>query len=172
MRQRPIVQLRDGLVGYCMQPDRPDDCLRPAVATATQIPVEQVPDPRLGQRSEAGDHTEDIARETWERLTAWLNGRGLDLKFHESVPVPLERWIGVVDVGTKPEDEEAAYYRRWGVVAPRGEFQTHCVVMSHDSILLDVAASMWIPSNMRWAMRQWHPTDVKWGISFPSIEKE
>ena len=42
------VRLRPGdEIGYCMGPYPPfDDCLRAAIATAVQHPIEQVPDSR------------------------------------------------------------------------------------------------------------------------------
>jgi len=48
-----VVRLGEGELGYCMNPARLDDCLRPCIATVLQVPVEQVPDPRLDDRHAA-----------------------------------------------------------------------------------------------------------------------
>ena len=45
-----VTRLNDGEIGY--QADGPDDCFRAAVATVTQVPIEQVPDPRLLDRTQ------------------------------------------------------------------------------------------------------------------------
>ena len=95
-RRRPLVQLDDQSTSYTMDPSRRDDCFRAAMATLLQIGVEQVPDPRLDERLEAGEDREQINRESWARLHEWLAGRALRLVFHhEALPVDADRWIGV-----------------------------------------------------------------------------
>lgn len=94
-RYRPNEHLGDGVVGYYADTTRQDDCFRAAIATATQIPIEQVPDLRLHDRLLMGDDPDEINADAWAKIAGWLDGRGLPLVQHEIVPVDRERWIGV-----------------------------------------------------------------------------
>lgn len=167
--QRPVVRLGENEVGYCMDPERTDDCLRPAVATALQVPVEQVPDPRLDQRLARGDDPEEIGRDTWVRLMEWLDRRGLQLSIHRDVPVARERWIGVCPGGV-PTENQVALARLMGFQFRGNPFADHCLVMSHDEILFDPAISLRLPRGVR--TRAWRPSQVAYGLTFDPIQRE
>lgn len=77
----------DGTIGFGSDPARTDDCLRPAIATLTQIAVEEGPDPRLDQRLLVGEHYGDVNREAWGGLIRWAESRGLRINLHETVPL-------------------------------------------------------------------------------------
>jgi hypothetical protein len=110
----PIIELDDGTTGFGSDPARTDDCLRPAIATLTQIPIEDVPDPRLDQRLIVGEDPDVVNHEACMEVFVWAASRGLQLNVHETPPVWRDRWIGLVETG-----------------APC-EFSTHCLVMSYD----------------------------------------
>src|SRR5919112_1774289 len=74
----PIVRLTDGGpdygkppgpdddIGYGMNPNGTgDDCLRAAIATALQHPIERVPDLRLDEQLLAGDDPLDVSLASW-----------------------------------------------------------------------------------------------------------
>jgi hypothetical protein len=112
-----VRQLGNGEIGYCMTPDRHDDCLRPALATVLQVPPGQIPDMRIDERVLNGDSLSDIARDGWAAIDAWLLGFGLEMVFglptrrggrptfpkivyrdeyHVQRVKTIARWIGVV----------------------------------------------------------------------------
>jgi hypothetical protein len=63
---------RDGdEIGYGMHPFRTDDCLRAAIATVTQIPIEQVPDLGLDDCVRRGEDPEEISVNSWGRIEDW-----------------------------------------------------------------------------------------------------
>ena len=165
--QHPVVQLGDDGVGYCMHPTRPDGCLRAALATATQIPVDQVPDARVDQRVHAGEDPEEISRDSWARIVEWLSGRGLRLVIHEAIPVERERWVGVIG-GRVDEAAIAAV----GVESGNADnpFIDHCIVMSHERIVFDPAVSLkpQLPRGMR--LPTWQLSQIEYGISFDPKE--
>jgi hypothetical protein len=165
--RHPVVPLGDGELGYCMDPTRTDDCFRSAIATATQIPVEQVPDPRLDRRLAAGDDPQTIGRETWERLAVWLADRGLRLVFHEAVPVERERWIGVIPWVASPERRSSPPAA--GYIWRDNPFNDHCLVMTYGDIHFDPAVSAKVPPGMR--LPAWRVSDVYYGISFDRQEE-
>jgi hypothetical protein len=142
----PIIELRDGTTGYGSDPARPDDCFRPAIATLTQIPIEEVPDPRLDQRLVVGEDPDVVNREAWEELIRWAAGRGLRINLHDDVPLKRNRWIGMVETG-----------------APC-EFATHCLVLAHGELLFDPGISSRPPPGYRQAT--YTPDDVSLGVTF------
>lgn len=156
---RPITRLENGDIGYACDPMRRDDCFRAAVATATQIHVEQLPDLRLQDRLDAGEDPDEISDESWQRIADWLDGRGLQLVVHKIVPADRERWIGVcVTPGlTRILDE-------------RRQFTDHCLVMSHGTVIFDPAKSVMAPRGTE--VKTWQPADVTYGLSFDPQMKE
>jgi hypothetical protein len=155
----PIVRLtEDGVdwgaapgpgdeIGYGMRPLRLDECLRAAVATATQIPIEQVPDLRLDDRLRRGDRSQDISRDGWSRIETWAGTKGLTLKLWPKTPAQRERWIGVC--------------------AGAGEvFGDHCLVMCHNRVVFDPACSIAPPPGT--ALAAYSPESIVYGLSFES----
>ena len=163
-RGYPVVQLGQDEIGYCMNPARPDSCLSAALATATQIPVEQVPDLKLDKRLQAGEDAETISRESWARIAKWLDSRGLRLVFHDAVPVDRERWVGVIR-GALPDSDVVTQF---GLDLGRANnpFLDHCLVMSHGRVVFDPAISLspQLPSGVR--LPRWRPSQVEYGLSF------
>jgi len=150
----------DDEVGYCMDMWRRDDCLQAAIATACQVPMEQVPDPRLDARKADGEDPDDISRETWYRIAHWAVTRGLSMAFHATVPVARERWIGVI--GWPPRSAPHA--------EPAGDFSDHCLVMSHDQLVFDPSCGVRPPPGF--AMLMFDPADITYGISFDKKESK
>lgn len=163
----PIVRLTDdGIdwgappgpgdeIGYGMHPYRTDDCLRAAIATATQIPIEQVPDLRLDQRLEAGEDPEEIARASWNRLSAWAAVRELTVRFwpKDALPPPRRRWVGVAN------DE-----------GQRGQlaFGDHCPVMCKERLIFNPDCSVVPPPGSEVAT--YYTNAILYGISFDKEE--
>lgn len=145
------ILLETGELGWRMDPMREDDCLRPCVATVLQVPIDQVPDPRLDERLANGDAPETIVRESWQNLAAWLHDRGLRLGFHDTLPYLRRRWIGVCRTSS------------------RSLFDDDCVVMAGHKILHDPIQSLTPPVGMR--PRVWVPENIKYGISFDEKEQ-
>ncbi len=133
-------------VGYGMT--RPDDCMRAAIATATQVRRGQVPDLKLDRRLQGGEDPDEISRSSWERIGRWADRRGLTLTFHREVPVPRSRWIGITE-------------GRYGATA---FFSDHCLVMSYERLVFDPAFCVRPPAGLRLAA--WHPNEITYGISF------
>ncbi len=165
--QHPVVQLGDDGVGYCMHPTRPDGCLRVALATATQIPVDQVPDLHLDQRVRAGEDPEEISRDSWARIEQWLSGRGLRLVIHDAVPVDRDRWVGVIG-GRVDEAAMAAVGVEMGNAD--NPFLDHCIVLSYERIVFDPAVSLkpQLPPGMR--LPTWQLSQIEYGLSFDRKE--
>ena len=153
---RPTARLAKDGIGYYADPVRWDDCLRAAIATATQIPVGQVPDLRLHERLDAGDDPDEISEESWLRIARWAEDRGLRLMLHDTVPADRERWIGVCE-----------YTPTWDEDEPN-PFPDHCLVMSYGRVIFDPAASVIAPRGMR--LRTWDADDVTYGLSFDRKE--
>jgi hypothetical protein len=123
----------------------------------TQIPIEQVPDPRLHERLEAGDDPEQINAESWDRITRWLDSRGLRMTYYatfRTLPIDRERWLGVC---VRPPDE-----------ANPCPFADHTLVMSYGDILFDPAAKAITARG--WGVRKWQPCDVTYGLTFDAKE--
>ena len=135
-------RLRDGTTGYHVRGSRADDCWAAAVATCLQVPIEEVPDPRLDQRLQAGEDAEDVNRQAWLEFGRWLNGRGLRIARHNRAPVRRRRWIGVIEFP--------------------GLFMNHCLVMDRDEILFDPVD----PTRLARRVRTYTPADVGYAFTF------
>lgn len=153
-------------IGYCMDPYRTDDCLQAAIATATQVAVEQVPDLELDRRLDSGGDPEEVSRTSWERIDRWASERGLALMFWERVPVPRRRWIGVV---ISP-NTGATVIRRGRVSRDYDEpaFNDHCLVMEHERLVFDPSCSVRTPPGMQ--VMGYRPDMIDYGISFDKEE--
>lgn len=151
-------------IGYAMHPYRGDDCFASAIATCTQVPIEQVPDLRLDRRFESGEDLDEIARSSWERVANWASRRGLTLRFSEELPLQLDRWIGVVHREAEGWDQRYEQEMRSGdsVTLP---FQDHCLVMAWDRLHFDPSCGVRLP---RGATGRWcyHPSEITYGIAF------
>jgi hypothetical protein len=153
------LDLPDGTVGYLVRAPRRDDCFAAALATALQVPIDEVPDSRLTERCRAGEDLAEISRSAWQELQRWLAGRGLRVVIHRKVPVRKPRWIGVV--------------------ATTG-WADHCMVMSWGRVLFDptkdlrfAALAKILPGRQlpRLRVRTWGPEDVAYGLSFQSPDQ-
>lgn len=119
-REEPLV---DGTVGYFVRAPRTDDCFAAAVATALQVPIDEVPDPRIDERLAAGAAPDEIDRSAQEEMKRWLWARGLRMVGHRKLPTGLRRWIGIVQMP--------------------GAFNSHSLVMSRHEILFDPTLFHW-----------------------------
>jgi hypothetical protein len=154
-----------------MDPYRTDDCFEAAVATVTQVPIEQVPDPELDLRLWRGEDPEEISDKSWERIQRWASKCGLTLTFHSEVPVGRTRWIGVVVAGHS--DRAAFELRPDGTWAARKDevppaFNDHCLVMAHDRLIFDPSCSVRLPPGMQ--LMRHSPDQITYGISFDKEE--
>jgi hypothetical protein len=140
------VRLRDGSLGYPVRAPRSDDCFAAAIATCLQVPIEQVPDPRLDERLTAGDAVDEINRAAEQELMTWLANRGVRRLLHRTVPVARKRWIGVVPMP--------------------GTFNDHCLVMSGGEILFDPVDPRRSGELDGRRLRAFQAGDVKYGFSF------
>jgi hypothetical protein len=168
----PIVRLTDdGIdwgaepgpgdeIGYCMNPNplRTDTCFQAAIATVTQIPIEEVPDLNIDRRLKEGADPDELNRMGWDRIDRWAAKRGLTPRLWEQVPVPRRRWIGVVVI-------EASRFAR-GHDEP--VFDDHCLIMSFDRLIFDPMCSVTPPPGMR--LMDFRPTDITYGITFDREE--
>lgn len=160
-RRYPVVRLTEAGVdsstrprlgdeiGYCMDPWRYDDCLQAAVATATQVPIQNVPALELHKQFCQGADPDAISRDAWARFEQFASGRGMQMVFHDTVPAARRRWIAVA-------------------VRPK-LFGDHCFVMSHDRLLFDPGISLRRPPGRE--LRRYRPTEIAYGISFDPKEK-
>jgi hypothetical protein len=130
-----------------MDPFATDNCLAAAIATVTQIPIAQVPELKVDKRLAQGEDPEDVSRTSWERIATWASKRGLRPLFHEQVPVPLRRWIGVVVV----QDD----------CDPYGD---HCLVMCHDRIIFEPSCT--VRPGPGFEVKRFRPDDITYGLSF------
>lgn len=168
---RSTVTLTEpGEVGYCME--RTDQCLQAAIATAIQVPIEQLPDLRLDQRVVRGEPTDEVNRTSWARMGAWLAKRGLALQFHEQVPVHRHRWVGVITAGPLGDEDIDYLVNLLGVtrevIEGREYFNDHCLVMSYDRLVFDPSIGITPPPGL--AVREWDPDEITYGISFDKKE--
>ena len=139
----PRTRLEDGTIGYRVRVPRTDDCFAAALATVLQVPIGEVPDPRIDERLAAGESPEEITSSAWDGLYEWLDRRGLRMIVHEKVPANRRRWIGIVP---------------W-----RGDFNDHCLVMRMDRLLFDPAylGGNYVP-----------PGKIAFGLSFQTTTRE
>jgi SEC-C motif len=145
-------------VAYFMNPHRFDDCLRPAIAWVTQTAIEEVPDLDLDRRLRHEDPRE-VNRTSWERIERWAAERGFALGHSDDVPLPRERWIGVVVV------DRALLRRQEGEIT----FDDHALCMSFDRLVYDPMASCRPPPGMR--MADYGPANITYGLSFETQEE-
>jgi len=136
--------LADGSLGYFVRTGREDDCFAAAIATVLQVPIGQVPDPRIDERLAAGEAAAEIDRSAQRELARWLTRRGLRMAVHRSVPASRRRWIGVVPMP--------------------GDFMNHCLVMSRETVLFD-------PATAAEGVRIFGLEDVRQALSFQSTTK-
>jgi hypothetical protein len=156
------LDLPDGTVGYFVRHPRRDDCLAAALATTLQVPIDEVPDPRLNERARAGEDLDAVSRSAWAQLERWLAARRLRMVTHRKVPAARGRWIGVVPL------------RGWA---------DHCMVMSRAEVLFDpvrdfplVALAKLLPAaeveRSKICVRRWGPEHVSWGLSFQNLTRK
>lgn len=160
----PTVALADGSVGYPIRWPRTDDCLAAALATCLQVPIENVPDPKIDERLEAGETPDQINQRALSNLLQWLASRRLRIVFHRKIPVMARRrWIGIVDLPAN--------------------FNGHCLVMDRDALLFDpinpplqqiIAQDPKLADHMKRALgdrpvRLFEPRHITYGLSFQSV---
>ena len=141
-RDRTTVELADGSIGYYERGMRTDDCLAASLATCLQVPLGEVPDPRIDERLEAGEGAEDIRQSAALELERWLSARGLRIVTHEPPPWESPRWIGVVPFP--------------------GDFMNHTLVMTRRTILFDPVDR----SRQSRAVRTYQTKDISHGFVF------
>lgn len=167
--ERPTVALEDGTVGYLAA--RSDDCFRAAIATAAQIPIEQVPDPRLDERVRAGEDIDQIDFDAWGRISAWLDRRGMQLVVHDTPPWERERWIGIrpglaqlaSEFPDMPPERWYSMLEGCGVA-----FDDHCLIMSRERVIFDPAVGVEPPPGMR--LQPADPSKITYGITIDPKE--
>jgi hypothetical protein len=147
---------------------RPDDCFLAALATVTQISIEQLPDPNLDRLFDAGGDPDEMSRDYWARLDRSQGTRGLTLRFHQdTLPLDRERWIGVCVAS----EAQIAHSMRALSSGPytttfrngAREFADHSLVMAFDAIHFDPAATLPAPPHHR--SRPYRASDVTYGIT-------
>jgi hypothetical protein len=150
-------------VGYGMDPHRTDDCLQAAIATATQISIEEVPDFALDRRLKDGEDPTQVSRSAWERLDAWATRRGRTLRVWDSLPLHSERWIGVCR--SPYGDARYAYDGNGDVILEEGRthFNDHALNMSYDRLVFDPACSVKVPPGTR--AFEFTPEQIIYGIT-------
>ncbi len=107
--------LRDGTKGFLQR--RRDDCLQFAIASAAQIPPNQIPDLRIEQQVGEGKDPQQIGEQNLNTMVEWMNRQGLRIMVHNNPPVSERRWIAVTP--------------------GREVFGDHCVLMSGRDPLFD-----------------------------------
>lgn len=168
-------------IGFGMDPYESDDCLRAAIATCTQTPVEQVPDFALERRLQKGESPAEVSRTSWERLHQWAATRRLTLEVSGSVPMEHERWIGVVESANTErfigltQDEWREYREETAVRRGAHEFtatpfQDHCLVMRGEDLHFDPACSVRVPPGALYRY-EFDPADITYGIAFTRERK-
>lgn len=138
------MRLADGTLGYYVRWPRKDDCFAAAIATCLQVPIEEVPDPRLDERVAAGEPVVEIDDSVWDDLYAWLDIRGLRMILHHKVPAARRRWIGVIPIP--------------------GAFMSHCLVMTRREVLFDPARIP--PLSLAAISWRFRARDIRYGLSF------
>jgi hypothetical protein len=154
-----VIPRQGDEIGYGMHPYRVDDCLRAAIATATQIPVEDVPDLGLDDRLDRGEEPDEVGLAVWAQVQRWAATHELAMRFWETLPAPRDRWIGVSGSGTA-----AAAEKRKGA----SPFLDHCLVMCRDRILFNPVCSVVPPPGTEAGGYRYSFT---YGISFDKKER-
>lgn len=179
IKRRPIVRLlEDGVswgvrpgpddeIGFGMRPHgRADDCLQVAIATVTQIPVEDVPALDLRDRVSRGEDPEKINESAWATIASWAEGRSLEVLLwgHDELPVPRNRWIGVVP-GPSAPTERRTRDPQGGVtrLVVANNFSDHCLVMAEDRLIFDPSVSCKPPPGHK--PLHLDPVNIAYGIS-------
>ncbi len=119
-------RLSDGSIGY--HPLRFDACFPAALATCLRVPIEEVPDPCLDERLEAGEDAGKIDRAAKLELSDWLRARDLAMETWETTLVNGKHY------------HERKLPERWIGIAPwlgGGGFSDHCLVMAGTDRLFD-----------------------------------
>jgi hypothetical protein len=155
-----------GITGYCSDPQRRYDCLRPAIATVLQVPPARVPDLGVERAVAAAVDPLEFSLRMWDRLERWLHERGLTLTFHDRVPRHAGWWIAVCALDATTRDGVVERYSS-ARPSPRGPFASHCLVMYRDRRIFDPAMRADPPPGMR--VRRWGPETFRYGISFDPI---
>jgi hypothetical protein len=140
------VRLPDGTLGYPVRAPRSDDCMAAALATCLQVPIDEVPDPRLDERLEAGEPVDEINESASQELLNWLADRGLERVLHSTMPVAQKRWIGIVPMP--------------------GTFNNHCLVMAGNDLLFDPVDPRQSGEMNGRRLRAFGADDVRYGFSF------
>jgi hypothetical protein len=143
---RETVTLPDSTTGYFERGTRSDDCFAACVATCLQVPLDEVPDPRIDERLRAGETANEINHAAWHEIESWLAERRLRIVRHET-PCHEPRWLGVVNFP--------------------GDFNDHCLVMAGDQVLFDPVDR----SRHSREVRTFSAADVAYGISFQPIKE-
>jgi hypothetical protein len=149
---------------------RGDDCMSCCVAYVTETDVAEVPDIRLDERLAARDPAEEITRDAWQLLDAWLHGRGLRFQFHDELPLHAERWIGIAKLTPKARAIGIAALKAMGRPAWSGQaesFADHAVVLAKDTVIWDPAEAINPPEGMK--LKHWRLREIVHGVT---IEKE
>ncbi len=115
--------LRDGTKGFLQR--RRDDCLQFAIASAAQIPPNQIPDLRIEQQFGEGTEPEEINRRNLDTMVRWMHKCGMQIMVHNEAPVSERRWIAVTP--------------------GREVFGDHCVLMSRRDPLFDPSQLLPLP---------------------------
>lgn len=132
--------LEDGAVGYYQR--NMNDCLRAAIATAVQIPYEDVPDT---EPTGAGGQGEWL--QVYSRLWEWAAGQGIRLEFHTFPPICEAPWVGVT---------------------PRGDDgYRHTIVIANGQLYFDPASGFETPDGTQIATTR----EVEYGITFTRKEE-
>ncbi len=136
--------LSDGTVGYYARAPRMDDCFCAALASCLQVPIGEVPDPRLDERLRAGDAPEVIDADADRELAVWLAERGLRMVEQPvSTAMSWSRWIGIVPLP--------------------GWFNSHTLLMGLSRVLFDPTAEI------GGGVRVFGARDVRYGYCFAPI---
>lgn len=140
-----------GLIGY-HQSSR-WDCMRAAVATVLQVPLEAVPDLLRDDVAESRTNCVDydaFCERAFAELSDWAAERNLEMVFSVEVPLDRELWIGIVPLP--------------------GHFTNHSLVMHRRSIAFDPAEQWPAPSG--YIPKRYSPSDVAYGVTFDPIGRK
>lgn len=169
---REVIDLGGGEHGYAMHPQRHDECFRAALATMLQVPVDQVPDPRLDDLYDRGVDPVEISRRFWRHLADWLAPHGLEVAFHhDALPLDRARWIGVhvvdqveLQAAIIAKKHDPSTFTRAGATA----FSDHCFVMARDAVHFDPGVGVLSPPGL--VQRAVRLSDITYGITLDPKE--
>lgn len=131
------IALEDGATGYYQR--NFNDCLRAAVATATQIPYDEV----LDTEPRDGNGGQGAVVRGHQELCEWAADRGLRVEVLVDPPIDNEqRWVGIT---------------------PRGEDgYRHTIVIRYGGIYFDPASGFETPDGTEIATTR----EIEYGIAF------